>query len=370
MFTSHINNSRRVAAKLPKEGFSLVELLVAMLVTTIVTGVAFSVYRATSSHYFREDAYIQQQQNLRAATYLLARDIRASGNGLAVVGPGVERIQAYVPSYLTSTGGAPVFNATDGWFRHPDSPADELGFMSIFGTDGGESHSDTLTLFKTEIEYPVALGQITGISGNTLKLSKELRDGTLNSGDILIVVQNTEAFLLEAKTDDKNTPNNEVDFENVQGRFTHTNGPPAGFDWDYAQLYNLRDISLVTYYVDETEHRLMAAIHDQRNVSYDSPATRSVIMANNIEDLQIYYFFQGDDVDTTKVTLDPAVGYNEFKQKNVIAIAIGITSRSGYGDGIPTKIRPALFNRPAGITTDTRRRSTLMELVTIRNTIQ
>jgi prepilin-type N-terminal cleavage/methylation domain-containing protein len=351
-----------------RRGLTLIELLVVLLLTTVVTGVAFTLYRGASSNYLREDAYIQQQQNIRAATYLLSRDLKASGNGVAVVGPGIQRIQAYVPSQIKVSGGVTSIETTDGWFRYPDAPTSEPGMMAVFGTDGGANRPDTLTIFRTEIEYPMALGQIQSHSGNTITISDTIKGGTLAAGDIIAVINNNEAFLLESLTScPLGSAISAINYKKPDGRFTDSSGPPSGFDLDGAYVYNLRDVSIITYYVDETENRLMAAIHDQRMDSANS-VNESVVLANNIEDFQCYYFFEGDALDLTQVNNNPDIGYEEFKSKPVVAVAIGLTARSAYGGNSKgINLRPALFNRVAGTVPDNRRRSTIMELVTLRN---
>jgi type II secretory pathway pseudopilin PulG len=372
MFNSALNISQKLCAKRLRFGFSLVELLVVILVTTLVTGITFSVYRAASSHYLREDAYIQQQQNLRAATYLLSRDLRAAGNGISVVGPGIQRIQAYVPSQLqVLSSGVRSINVVDSWFRHPNAPVNEDGFMAIFGTDGGALGPDTLTIFKTEIEYPVSLGKVINQLDNKLTLNGPIREGTLSKDDILILIHDNEAVLLESDTEVISGTEKEIEYKHdANARFTSSSGPPAAFEVIGADVFNLRDISLVTYYIDETENRLMAAIHDQRHGTYDDPLTKSVVMANNIEDLQLYYFFDDDEINLTMTSLPPDISYGGFKNKEVKAVAIGLTSRSSYGDSKSAHYRPALFNRVAGTVPDNRRRSTIKELVTLRNFLQ
>jgi hypothetical protein len=342
-----------------------------LLLTTVVTGVAFTLYRGASSNYLREDAYIQQQQNIRAATYLLSRDLKASGNGVAVVGPGIQRIQAFVPSQLQTSGGVTSINTAEGWFKYPDSPSSEPGVMALFGTDGGASRPDTLTIFRTEIEYPVALGQVTGHSGNTLTLSENVKGGNLNAGDILVVISGKDAFLLESETScPLGSSISSINYKNPNGRFTSSGGPPSGFDVNGAYVYNLRDVSLVTYYVDETENRLMAAIHDQR-MDTANAIDKSVVLANNIEDFQCYYFFEGETLDLNMVTSNPDISYEKFKKEPVVAVAIGLTTRSSYGGNRKgVNLRPALFNHVAGTVPDNRRRSTIMELVTLRNMMQ
>jgi hypothetical protein len=359
-------------------GFSLSELLVALLVTTIVTGVAFTLYRTASSHYLREDAYINQQQNLRAAIYLLSRDLRAAGNGLSVVGQDMQLIQAVTPSRLQlASGSPPSINPVEGLFKYPDTS--DIGFRDIYGIDGGEDYPDALTVFRTEIEYPVSLGQVEKItvSSGEIELSKPMRDGTLLKGDILVVANGKSGVLLESDTEvpigEKNAK--KIEFKQL-GRFYKAGVSPGDYllndpvFTEGAQVYNLRDVSLVTYYVDQENNNLMAAYHDQRSEFYDDPGSKSVILASNIEDLQLYYIFENAEVNLDFVKVGQDISYKAFTAEKVKAVAIGVTSRSPYGEGPANQFRPALFNHKQGSVLDNRRRAQFIELVALRNTVQ
>ena len=119
-----------------RPGMTLVELLVAMAIGLVVSGVALMIYRLNAKHYLREEAAIQQQQNLRAAFYIIGRDLRMAGNGMKVLGPDAKLVQIWTSSRQgLGPGGEASIDASDGWFKHPDSAAP--GARAIFGVDGG-----------------------------------------------------------------------------------------------------------------------------------------------------------------------------------------------------------------------------------------
>ena len=64
------------------DGFSLVELLVAMTVTLVVTGVALSLVLSGRGLYEADQARTRLNQNLRSAKGFLVADIRQAGEGL------------------------------------------------------------------------------------------------------------------------------------------------------------------------------------------------------------------------------------------------------------------------------------------------
>ena len=62
-----------------KKGFTLIELMVAMVVASIVMAAIYSVYRSQIQAHRTQQIVVQMQQNMRAALYLLEREIRMAG---------------------------------------------------------------------------------------------------------------------------------------------------------------------------------------------------------------------------------------------------------------------------------------------------
>ena len=65
-----------------QSGFSLVELMVAMTVTLIVSGAIYGLLTSGSNAFRREPEVADRQQNIRLAMDLVARDVFAAGAGL------------------------------------------------------------------------------------------------------------------------------------------------------------------------------------------------------------------------------------------------------------------------------------------------
>lgn len=60
-------------------GFTLVELMVAMAIATIVLASIYAAFNAQMRRYTTEQQVVEMQQNIRAAMYLLKKDIRLAG---------------------------------------------------------------------------------------------------------------------------------------------------------------------------------------------------------------------------------------------------------------------------------------------------
>jgi len=63
-------------------GFSLVELLVAMLITLIVSGAIYGLMAGGQNAFRREPALVERQQNIRIALDLITRDLQNAGTGM------------------------------------------------------------------------------------------------------------------------------------------------------------------------------------------------------------------------------------------------------------------------------------------------
>lgn len=62
-----------------QQGFTFVELIVAMAIAGIVMGAIYSTYKSQQDSYVTQTHVVEMQQNLRAALYVIGRDIRMAG---------------------------------------------------------------------------------------------------------------------------------------------------------------------------------------------------------------------------------------------------------------------------------------------------
>jgi prepilin-type N-terminal cleavage/methylation domain-containing protein len=69
-----------------QRGFSMVELMVAMVVTLVVSGAIFGLLTAGGNAFRREPEVADRQQNIRIAMDAIARDIENAGSGMPLVG--------------------------------------------------------------------------------------------------------------------------------------------------------------------------------------------------------------------------------------------------------------------------------------------
>src|SRR5262245_52390519 len=74
--------SLTAAASRPDSGFSLIELMVALTVTLIVSGAVYGLLTSGSSAFRKEPAMADRQANIRAAMDLIVSDLRGAGAGM------------------------------------------------------------------------------------------------------------------------------------------------------------------------------------------------------------------------------------------------------------------------------------------------
>jgi type IV pilus assembly protein PilW len=137
------NNStynRRSSGTGAQHGFTLVELLMAMVMGAIAMGAIYSVYISTTKSYMIQRELAHMQQNLRSAMYLMKNDLRNSGrNGLMNGTVGITNVGRF-PSFPSDTASYPGITMTtlvdiDG---DGQADADQVQTISyrVFDSDG------------------------------------------------------------------------------------------------------------------------------------------------------------------------------------------------------------------------------------------
>lgn len=80
---------KRILKRLNKQGFTLVELLVALAISGVVMAGIYSSFYSQQKSYVAQEQIVAMQQNLRAAIYIIEQEIRMAGcdpNGTAQAG--------------------------------------------------------------------------------------------------------------------------------------------------------------------------------------------------------------------------------------------------------------------------------------------
>lgn len=343
-----------------RPGLTLIELLIVLAISVLVLGAAVTLYQVNARVYVQQDAMLEQNQNLRVGMYTVARDVRMAGNSFPLLGLDITHVQVAVPP--------------DGrWFRYDGSP--NYGVRAIFGRDGGPGGPDSLTIFRADVESGSPVGQLAAAvnpdgSQSSLTLQEPFSYNTLRPGNIIALVNGNQAAVLQVSSNPAHFPTDSMTgLTNViqlgTTRFVPNGSNPSILGFPAGTfVYNLRDITFVTYSVDDN-YNLVADYHDSGLTEYDSG--RSVIVATNIEDFQVRYIFNGRPIGPLEG--DDEIQENKLAANNwVVAVNLAMVSRSAKDDGSVKNHPPKqLFNHQTTGPGDGHQRRVLLETVYLRN---
>ena len=93
-----------------QRGFSMVELMVAMVVTLVISGSIFGLLTAGGNAFRREPEVADRQQNIRVAMDAIARDIENAGGGMPLVGQVFTHTDTPATPPAATGSGAPLLN--------------------------------------------------------------------------------------------------------------------------------------------------------------------------------------------------------------------------------------------------------------------
>jgi len=99
-----------------KSGFTMVELLVVLAVSSILMTLMYQVYRSQLKTHTTQQKLVEMQQNTRAALYLMERDIRMAGYAPigGVADPVITTSDADTIQFAMDIRGAGTFDPSDG----------------------------------------------------------------------------------------------------------------------------------------------------------------------------------------------------------------------------------------------------------------
>lgn len=96
-----------------RKGFTLIELCVAMAIASFVMAAIYSVYRAQTQSHRNQQLVVEMQQNMRAAMYLLEREIRMAGYSAALPRADAGFVENFVSLGSPHNGSGAATDATN-----------------------------------------------------------------------------------------------------------------------------------------------------------------------------------------------------------------------------------------------------------------
>lgn len=172
----------------PNRGFSLVELMVAMVISLILLGGVIKIYESSKQAYRAQDGQARLQENGRFAMYFLAKDIRMAGymgcNQLSQVNPNVI---ADNPPMTPLFSAETVIGGYDGGTWPASFPAEPAKLVK--GTDA------------ILVRHASSTGaSLTGgpMSGKSAEIKIGSNPGNYQAGDLLFITDCSSADIFRA----------------------------------------------------------------------------------------------------------------------------------------------------------------------------
>jgi len=164
------------SALIEKKGFTLVELLVAMVLSFILVGAVYGTFTSQQKSYTVQDQVAEAQQNARMAMNILLRDMRMAGYGMPDDGITISKGTYSNAIHISKNDNQQSFDSITlvGAFGAPSgylSQTLSAGSTEIFLGSGAEAeHFDT-----ADNKYIFIGGidkfQVTGVAGNKITLN-------------------------------------------------------------------------------------------------------------------------------------------------------------------------------------------------------
>ena len=148
-------NARRVASSTRQRGFSMIELMVAMAITLVVSGAIYGLLTTGGNAFRREPEVADRQQNIRIAMDSIARDVESAGGGMPLVGQVFTHTDDPTGGPNPTGDGSPYLNGAG-----PEGVLGDAGEAlrggDLTGTGADTSHNtDLLEIVIGEASCPV-----------------------------------------------------------------------------------------------------------------------------------------------------------------------------------------------------------------------
>ncbi len=135
--------------KTNNKGFTLVELLITMVISTVIMAAIYSSYTLQQKSYYSQSQVVEMQQNLRAALQVMLGEIRMAGyDPLDSADAGIVAASATGMQFTLDTIGSTPYNESDG----DTSDADENITYQLVSTDL-QRNGSTIAENIEEIEF-------------------------------------------------------------------------------------------------------------------------------------------------------------------------------------------------------------------------
>ena len=306
-------------------GFTVVELMVALVLGLILLGGVLQIYLSTKRTHDITEGLSRLQESTRFSFDMMARDIRMAG---------------YIPCGQPQTTASVVNNAATFWWS-------DIFARPIQGFEGGASlpsgvtlnghvdESDVLLILRGGSK--VAAVEFYNSAANQFVMQRDLGPAWVEEGSLMIACDPRHAAFFQAGDYTDGTPSNlEVSVSgNSPGNCTTNLGetiPPAcaGPNHSFGNDTQLVDYKAVIYYVasspsgdDNSLYREYLLVDGSNNID-----TRAEELLEGVDNMQLLYGVDpnNDDIADQYVQADAVADWSQ-----VVTVRIGLLLASGDG---------------------------------------
>jgi prepilin-type N-terminal cleavage/methylation domain-containing protein len=150
-----MTTAQRAGRRTDERGYSLIELLVAMVITLIVSGAIYGLLTSGQNAFRREPEVADRQQNIRIAMDLISKDIDNAGTGMPVVGQVFTHTDAPAGGPNPTGAGAPYLNGAGPQGVFGVAGENQRGALPTGTGVDTSDNSDILEILSADATCPV-----------------------------------------------------------------------------------------------------------------------------------------------------------------------------------------------------------------------
>ncbi len=336
-----------------RQGFTMIEMLIAVLVSSVVVAGLYSVFNMQSRQFMYQDLQMEMHQNLRFGTDMVTRSVRMAGYGTS----------GSVTGYSGSSGDGTTLPVIMSWDGTGDNNTDAI--TVVYGDPSLRLNSkpQTASCDTEELDFDLTIldqdDKISEYSASELLLCSDYAN-----------LMGIESYLWVISEVD--TSGGTVSVSENTGYSDYAS--ICGSDENLSPSMLCSKAHLITFYIDAEDDGVGPGSEEHPVLMMDLdmgwPEADDVPLVDNIEDMQVEYC-----VDTAGLGVDCSSESNwtdsitAAQGDDVWMVRLSFISRSSRKDpqNLRASTRPALANHSAATTSDKYYRQVLVTEVAVRN---
>lgn len=366
--------SRLLRSRTAQRGLSMIELMVALLLGTILTATVLQMFLGSRTTYAMQSALSTMQENARFAIDLMARDLRIAG----YIGCSTNTT---VANTLRNTSNG---NAVYAQFNMSEPVALEDNYSSSTGTGIPLPTGATPTSGTDIVSVKFADGNGSCTVENHVASSATIRcyaNHDYQKGQILIISDCAHsAVFQQSNTVNPNSQTKQINHNTgqaVPGNCTKGLGLPLDCSTTLGTAYTFPAGATIqlfknyTYYIDDNAFGSPALYRSAIVLTSGSAELEAQELVEGVENLQITYGVDTDDdgdADYYVAADTNGDGSEDLDVTEVVAIRVSLLMRS-IEDNVLSSAQTYSYNGASVTATDRRLRKVFTATITLRNRV-